>query len=182
MGEILTRVKGSVIANAIASIILGVLFLAQPVLSGVTLCYFIGAILVVAGITKAVFSFVSPYGLAESVLGAVIFFLIGILCFTRPDIIGQFLTILAGFYIVADAGILMSGGLVNVKSGFAGGWVIVISSLILMICGLCVMFAPVSFIMELAGAFLIIDGIFYLVLVAFFNKKDKENREFFNAE
>ncbi len=175
--ETMRCVKGSVIASGIASILLGILLLAQPLLTGVSICYFIGGLLVIAGIAKMIFSFTSEDGGASSIVGGVIFFLFGLLCFNRPDVIIGLLTVMTGIYIVADSARSISEGIFAVRANIAGGIAIVVLSIIFMICGFCIMFAPFTFIMELSGIVMILEGIFNLVFVGAMSKKISEAKQ-----
>ena len=69
VNETFHQVKGSVIASGIASILLGILFLGHPLLTGVSFCYFIGGLLVIAGIAKVIFCVTSAEGPASSIVG-----------------------------------------------------------------------------------------------------------------
>lgn len=174
--ELLQRVKGSAVASGIASILLGVLFLAQPLLTGVSICYFIGGILVIVGIMKMIFSFTNAEGPASSIAGGVILFLFGLLCFNRPDVIIGLLTVMAGVYIIADGTRILSEAIFAVRAKIVGAAVVVVLAIIFIICGFCIMFAPITFIMELSGVVMILDGIFNLVFVGAMSKKITEAR------
>ncbi len=174
VNEAFSRIKGSVIASGIASILLGILFMGEPLLSGVSFCYFIGGLLVIAGIAKVVFSVVNAQDAAPSILGGVILFLFGLLCIDRPDVIVNIMATMAGIYIVADAANAMNQGIYAVRSKMSGGTAVVVFAIILMICGFYVMFAPFGFIMTVAGVAMIIDGVFNLVFVGVVSKKLSE--------
>ena len=178
--ETLHRVKGSVIASGIASIILGILFLAEPLLAGVSICYFIGGLLVIAGITKVIFCCVSAEGVGTSIIGGVVLFLFGLLCLTRPDVIATLLTVMAGIYIIADGAATLSEGIFAVRNKISGGVAVVICSIIFIICGFYIMFAPFTFIMVVSGVVMIGDGIFNLVFVGVMSKRINDARQTFN--
>ena len=175
--ETLHRVKGSVIASAIASIILGILFLSEPLLAGVSICYFIGGLLVIAGIVKVIFCCVNAQGVAQSIVGGVILFLFGLLCLSRPDVIASLLTVMAGIYVIADGAATLSEGIFALRNKISGGVVVIIFSIIFMICGFYIMFAPFTFIMVVSGVVMILDGIFNLVFVGVMSKRIDDARE-----
>ena len=177
VNEAFQQAKGSVIAGGIASILLGILFLGHPLLTGVRFCYFIGGLLVIAGIAKVIFCVTSAEGPASSIIGGVLLFLFGLLCFTRPDVIASIMTLMAGVYIIASGANTLSDGMYAVRSKVAGGVALVVFSIIFMICGFYVMFAPFSFIMEVAGVVMILDGIFNLVFVGVVSKKINEAKQ-----
>ncbi len=171
--SILSQVKGSIIASGIASILLGLLFWFNPVLFGLSIGYFAGIVFVAVGIAKVVFSFASPEGVAGSIIGGVVFFLLGLLCLFRPDVIADLLTIMAGIYVIVDASTILSQGIYAAKAKIPGGIPVIIFSILFMICGFYVMFAPFSFIMQVAGIVMVLDGIFNLVFVAVMSKNLK---------
>ena len=171
LNEALGRANGNAIASAIAAILLGALVLAEPVITGISIFYLLGGLLVFVGIVKIVFSFMSPVGAAQSIAGGVLLFIFGLLCLLKPDTVSSVLTVLVGIYVVADGAIALSDGVFCVKSKIPGGASVIIFALTLMICGFYVMFAPFSFIMQIAGIALIADGIFNIILVATISKR-----------
>ena len=175
--ETIHQAKGSIIASGIASIILGILFLAEPLLTGVSICYFIGVLLAITGIMKVIFCFASAEGVAPSIIGGVVLFLFGLLCINRPDVIVGILTVMAGIYIIADGSSKLSEGIFAVRSHISGGVAVIVCSIILMICGFFIMFAPFTFIMVLSGIVMILDGIFNLVFVGAISKKINEAKQ-----
>ncbi len=179
MKETLHRVKGSVIASGIASILLGILFLSSPLLAGVSICYFMGGLLVIAGITKVIFCCINAEGVAMSIIGGVVLFLFGLLCLSRPDVIASLLTVMAGMYVIADASVTLSEGIFAVRNKISGGVVVIIFSIIFMICGFYIMFAPFTFIMVVSGVVMICDGIFNLVFVGVMSKRINDAKKTF---
>ncbi len=171
------RVTGSVIASGIASIVLGILFLMAPVLSALTMCFFIGIMIVIAGVAKMIFCFVQARDIAASFIGGLLMFLIGLLCLFRPDIIASFLTIMAGIYVVANGVLSLSEGITCARAKISGGVLIVVMSILLIICGFYIMFAPFSYIMIMAGIVLIVDGIFNFIFVAVLKDKVEQAKE-----
>ncbi len=172
--ETFRQIKGGIIVSGIASILLGILFLGQPLLSGVSFCYFIGGLLVIAGIANVIFGITNADGTAPSILSGVILFLFGLLCFNRPDVIVGIMAMMAGIYIIADAANIMSQGIYAVRTKTSGGVVAIVFAVILMICGFYVLFAPFGFIMTVAGFSMILEGIFTLVFVGALSKKLNE--------
>ncbi len=166
-------VKGSVIASGIISILLGILFLAQPLLAGLSLCFYIGILLVIAGMAKVIFCFVDSENAGASVLGGVILFLFGLICLSRPDFVAGALTILAGAYIVADGANVLTAGVSALRSKAPGGILMIICSIIFIICGFFVMFAPFSFVVVVSGVVMILEGIFSFIFVALIGSKMK---------
>ena len=176
------RVKGSVIASGIASIILGILFLMMPSFSALTICFYIGIMLAIVGIVKMIFCFLQEKGIASSFIGGLLMFLLGIACLYRPDLLADFLTILAGIYVIASGVLTLGEGITCVRAKIGGGVFIVIMSIILIICGFYLMFAPFSYIMIMAGIVLIVDGIFNFILVGALKDRINEAKEEFSRK
>lgn len=174
MESVFSRLKSSVIASGIISIILGILFLMEPVISGVTLCYFIGAMILIGGIVKMVMSFSQHEGGASSFAAGLVVFFLGMLCIIRPDVIMDFLTILAGLFVIADGAKGFSDGVACIRAKVGGGGVLIVASLLLMVCGVFLMFVPFGFIMMMAGIVMLVNGIFNLVFIAAFSNRVAE--------
>lgn len=170
MQTLVARTKGMLIVSAIASIILGIVFLAEPVLSGVTFCYFLAALFVIGGIARFVMCLGNSENNGGSLVGAILMLLIGLMCFARPDIIASFITVMTGMFIACDGAVGISAGVACKRANMSGGVLIIVMSVILMICGIYLMFAPFGFIMIMAGISLIIDGIFSLIFVGKFGQ------------
>ncbi len=180
MGNALSRLKGNVIASGIISIVLGILFLLAPVITGVTLCYFIGTMVLIGGIIKMVMSFSQTNDKSSSFVGGLVIFFLGLLCIIRPDIILDLLTILAGLFVVADGAKGFSDGIICTRTKVAGGIVIVIASILLIICGVALMFLPFSFTMVMAGIVMLINGIFSLIFAIAFGDRVEEAKQTLN--
>ncbi len=178
MNDTLKRLKGNVIASGIVSIVLGILFLMEPVISGVTLCYFIGAMVLIGGIAKMVMSISHPGDASSSFAGGLVIFFLGLLCIIRPDIIMDFLTILAGLFVIADGAKGLSDGMACMRANVGGGIVLVVASVVMMICGCFLVFAPFAFIMIMAGIVMLINGIFNLIFLAAFSSRVEEARRY----
>ncbi len=124
-----------------------------------------------------IFSFVSVEGPAQSIIGGIILFLFGLLCLTRPDILADLITIMSGVFIIASGAVTLNEGIYAVRSKIGGGVAVIILSIIFMICGFYVMFAPFAFIMVVSGAVMICDGIFNLIFAIFMGKRINDARQ-----
>ncbi len=175
--ETFSRARGSIIVGGIAAIILGILFLSQPLLAGVSICYFIGAMLAIAGVANIIFSIASKQEGGQSILLGVILLLFGIVCLARPDVIANLLTIMAGIYVIADGAMTFSDGIFCVRNKIGGGVLVVIMSVILIIAGFYMMFASFAFIMVLSGIALIADGVFSFVVAVALGKQIREAKD-----
>ena len=176
LSEALGRSKGSVIAGALASILLGAIFLAEPMLTGISIIYVVGGLLVLVGIVKVTFSFLSVHGAAQSILGGVLIFVVGLLCLLKTDAVSSMMTIIIGAYVVADGTIALSEGVFCARMKIPGGASVIIFAITIIICGFYVMFAPFTFVMQVAGFALIADGIFNIILIFAISKSIQEVR------
>jgi uncharacterized membrane protein HdeD (DUF308 family) len=170
----INQIRGGIIVSGIASIIMGILFLAQPLFSGLTFCYFIGIMIAITGLSKIIFAFIQGEKIASSIIGGLLILLIGLICIFRPSIVAGVITILAGLYIVSDGAFLLSDGILCVKNKVGGGVFMVIVAILLIISGIYLMFAPFSFIVIMTGIVLIADGIFHLVFAGSIRRKIEE--------
>ena len=160
METLVVRTKGMIVVSSIASIILGILFLAEPVLSGLTFGYFIGAMFVIGGIARVVLCIGQSQNNGGSLVGGLLMLLIGALCISNPSAIASFIAIITGLFVVADGAMGISAGSACMRAKVGGGVFIIIMSAILIVCGVYIMFAPFGFIMIVAGISLIVDGVF----------------------
>lgn len=166
MQDKIKKFRGNIIVTGIVSIVLGILFLIEPVLSGYIFCYLIGAMILVAGVVKIIMCFAKREDVALSFVGGLLLFLFGLLCVFRPEIIASFLTILSGIYIAGNAASSLSAGTQCVREGNGGiGILIIIISVLLMFCGIFIIFAPFGFIMILSGVSLLVNGVFSLIFM-----------------
>ena len=177
MDNAIKSIKGSVLASGIISIILGILFLMEPVISGVTLCYFIGAMVLIGGIVKMVTSIGRPVDAGASFAGGLVIFFLGLLCLIRPDIVMSFLTILAGLFVIADGAKGLNDGVLCMRASVGGGIILIIASVLLMICGAFILFAPFTFIMIMSGIVLLINGVFNIIFMIAFSSRVEEARK-----
>ena len=163
MQALIARTKSMIIVSAIASIILGVLFLAEPAISGAVFCYFLAAMFVIGGVARIVMCIGNSQNNGGSLVGAILMLLIGIMCVARPDIVASFITVMTGMFVACDGAVAMSAGFACTRAKIGGGAFIIVMSVILMVCGIYLMFAPFGYIMIMAGISLIVDGVFSIV-------------------
>ena len=171
---VVSRTRGSIIAGGVISLIAGILFISQPVVAGFTICTFIGAVVLIGGIVRVVSAVLQKTeGASEIVLGVVLV-LFGLLCLCRPGIVADILAVFAGLYVVLRGMASFSQGVFCVRAQVGGGIFIIIMSVLLVACGIYVMFAPFAYIMLMTGVVLVLEGVFDLVFAAVFSSRVEE--------
>ncbi len=169
--QAMKQMKGSIIASGVVCILMGIIFLANPVFSGLSICYFLGALILVGAIAKIICSFRAGEGAGILFVDGLLCGIFGVLCLARPDIIATILTVFAGALVIAHGATTLEGGvaLMRAKGGLSG-IILIVMSVLLIIAGVYMMFAPFALIMIISGITLVVDGIFIIVFVMCFGK------------
>lgn len=171
MNEIAKHIKAGIIANGIVSILMGALFLASPILAGFSMCYFIGVLFAISGLTQIIFAFAGAEGPAASLIGGIVMFLFGSLCLQRPDFTASLLTIMSGMFIIASGGNFLNQAIFACRNKIGGGVIAVICSIIFILCGFTVMFSSFGFVVVLSGVTMVCEGIFSIIFAAAISDK-----------
>ncbi len=169
--ELIKKALLAYITVGFVFIIMGICFLAWPHASLVTICYAIGAVILIWGIVKIV-NFVKnrEKGLSYQfnlVLG-IFLAAVGLILIINPDIIIPILPIVVGIILTAD-------GIQKIKAGFDAKrmlhekwWLIEIVALITIVFGICLIlnpFAITNVVVRLIGFALLIDGVQNLIVI-----------------
>ena len=174
------QVKGSVVVSAVASIIMGIIFFCNPLLTGVTLCYFIGAMTLVGGIFKMLFCFRGGPSAGLLLVDGLLCFLLGLLFVSRPDAVATLMVVFMGMYVIMHGIALIGGGMACMKAKVSGGIPVLIMGILLLVLGANLMFAPFTFIMILAGVSLVLDGICMLAMAGSLGANVQQARDQLN--
>ncbi len=119
----LKQVSRRSVAWGIITIICGVLSIGAPLASGLAVTIMVGAILLVAGASMAIFAFQAPSlgrGILRNLFG-LLTVLVGISTLSQPGIALESLTLLLGLYFLADGVVAMVMAF-NVKPSPGWGW------------------------------------------------------------
>ena len=172
--QVLKQMKGSVIASGVVCIVLGFIFLCEPVFSGLTICYFLGAMILVGGLAKVICAFRAAEGAGIIFVDGLLCAIFGILCLARPDVIATILTVFTGVLVIAHGATTLDGGVALMRAKMGGGVLVIIMSVLLIFAGAYMMFAPFALIMIVSGITLLVDGIFIIIFVLFLGKRIQE--------
>ena len=153
------------ILRAAISVIIGILVLALPGLTLITLIYLLGAFILVDGIIAVVAGFLRPYGKWSLILGGILAIIIALLVFFWPHI-----TAIILLYLIAAWAIV--SGIAAMVTAFSLGavigqeWLLAIAGAILLLFGLFLLFRPGAGILSLLwllGAALIAYGVLLFI-------------------
>ena len=172
--RIVKQVKTGVIISSVASIIMGIMFLANPLLTGFSLCYCIGAMTLISGLFEMVFCFSAGPGAGVLFLDGLLNLLMGSLFVSRPDAVATLLVVFMGMYVIMHGCVLLTGGFACLKAKVPGGVAVLVMGALLLILGLNLMFAPFTFIMVMAGVSLLLDGVCELCMLGSLGQRVKE--------
>lgn len=162
MKDTLKRIKADVILSAVLCVILGVVMVIWSDETINVICMLLAAGLVVMGAAELISYFIGQRMIPFSAVTGLIFILVGIWLFTKPEYIAMIIPIVIGV-------ILSVHGIVDIKlsfeskgNGYEKWWSSMLLGLISFILGiLCIVkaFGVASFAMKFIGIALIYDGI-----------------------
>ncbi len=169
--------------TAFLTIVVGIILVLLPELSGKILGLIIGIILVIEGINSLYKYFhregAKLYSL-NLVIG-VIYAVLGVVIILAPSSVVEFITICLGLYMIVNGTSKVNYG-IWLKRGNEDSWLITLATGILVaIIGILVIFNPFAnlTLTTLAGVFLIISGILNLMDTILFKTRSKEIMEIF---
>ena len=94
------------ILTAVAFILIGILFLADPNTSGKIVCYILGGILCAIGVVNIISYFTTPVQMPEynlSLVRAIIFIGLGVFVLAKPDKVMDVLPVVMGIAVLIDS-------------------------------------------------------------------------------
>jgi uncharacterized membrane protein HdeD (DUF308 family) len=112
---------GWLVALGVVTVIAGFLAMASPLLAGLSVTVFIGAVMVIAGVARTIGAFhAGSFGQgALAFIGGILTFVAGLILAARPGIGVATLTLLLGGYLLVDG---ISGALLAFHVRPAKGW------------------------------------------------------------
>lgn len=163
--------------------IVGVLLIIWPKASLDTFAYIIGTILIVYGIYSFIDSFtINPIFFFFQMVTSILSFLLGICVFLNPSIFESIIPIVLGiFFIISGAfSSRLSFVIKNMNSGFI---LSIISSILMIICGVILIINPTGTIILITtfiGIMLIVYSISNIIDMSIFKSKVKEIDKYFD--
>ena len=171
--EWIKRAKSAYIAVSVIMVILGAVLMLNPGLSMLTLCYLIGGLMVIFGITRLVGYFSKDlFRLAfqfDLALG-IFCMLSGIVILVHPNNIMKLLPVIIGLFVTIDGVFKMQTAIDSKRFGLKRWYAILVLAAVTCVFGLLLIIDPFAggkALMILFGATMMIDGIQNLCVVLY---------------
>ena len=171
--EWIKRAKSAYIAVSVIMVILGAVLMLNPGLSMLTLCYLIGGLMVIFGITRLVGYFSKDlFRLAfqfDLALG-IFCMLAGIVILVHPNNIMKLLPVIIGLFVTIDGVFKMQTAIDSKCFGLKRWYAILILAVVTCVFGLLLIIDPFAggkALMILFGVTMMIDGIQNLCVVLY---------------
>lgn len=171
--EWIKRAKSAYIAVSVIMVILGAVLMLNPGLSMLTLCYLIGGLMVVFGITRLVGYFSKDlFRLAfqfDLALG-IFCMLAGIVILVHPNNIMKLLPVIIGLFVTIDGVFKMQTAIDSKRFGLKRWYAILVLAAVTCVFGLLLIIDPFAggkALMIFFGATMMIDGIQNLCVVLY---------------
>ena len=171
--EWIKRAKSAYIAVSVIMVILGAVLMLNPGLSMLTLCYLIGGLMVIFGITRLVGYFSKDlFRLAfqfDLALG-IFCMLAGIVILVHPNNIMKLLPVIIGLFVTIDGVFKMQTAIDSKRFGLKRWYAILVLAAVTCVFGLLLIIDPFAggkALMILFGATMMIDGIQNLCVVLY---------------
>lgn len=178
--EYLKRFKNQIIILSILYIILGLALLIWPQISLITICKFLGTIVLILGVTRLTTYFTND-GFRDSMrpdlAHGLLNILLGIFMLISPMTLVTALPIVLGIAIIVDSMLRIQLSIELKLKNYKNWWISLIFALLTAILGALLVFNPFAGGIILAryiGISLAIDGIVNLWVMFFMRKKLKE--------
>lgn len=171
--EWIKRAKSAYIAVSVIMVILGAVLMLNPGLSMLTLCYLIGGLMVIFGITRLVGYFSKDlFRLAfqfDLALG-IFCMLAGIVILVHPNNIMKLLPVIIGLFVTIDGVFKMQTAIDSKRFGLKRWYAILALAAVTCVFGLLLIIDPFAggkALMIFFGATMMIDGIQNLCVVLY---------------
>lgn len=171
--EWIKRAKSAYIAVSVIMVILGAVLMLNPGLSMLTLCYLIGGLMVIFGITRLVGYFSKDlFRLAfqfDLALG-IFCMLAGIVILVHPNNIMKLLPVIIGLFVTIDGVFKMQTAIDSKRFGLKRWYAILVLAAVTCVFGLLLIIDPFAggkALMIFFGATMMIDGIQNLCVVLY---------------
>ncbi len=158
------QAKGWYIAVSILIILLGIALIALPSSALKVLSVITGVLMIIGGMVRVLSFFTrDTYALAfqfDLALG-IIMLIVGLLLVLIPNGVLRFFDIIVGVFVLIDGAFKIQTAIDARWFGLSCWWMIIITAIITMACGIVLIVVPfsaVKLLMIFAGAALVIDG------------------------
>lgn len=161
------------ILTALAFILIGILFLADPDTSGKIVCYIFGGILCAIGVVHMIFYFATPVQMPEyslNLVRAIIFIGLGAFVFAKPDKVMAVLPIVMGISVLIDSIVKLQNAIDMLRIHQKSWLYTLIAAVVLGVLG-GVMVAKPSVGYQFIGIVFILNGIIDIVALLLLRKR-----------
>lgn len=173
MREWFRSMRWNLILAALAYVVLGVVLLVWPDVTGGVLCTLLGVLLIVYGAFQIISFFLrrdEGWGSgAGYLLAGLCAVAIGVIALTSPQKILAILPIVLGAVVVVDSCISLKRAFQLKELGMGAWWVVALLAVVTLLFGLVVMFNPIAsaiLVTRVLGGVLLFQGISDLVSVS----------------
>lgn len=166
----LKNVKIGSIVLSLAMVGIGAVIMIRPEFSAVTLCYLLGAVILITGIVKIIryfthdlFDLAFQFDLALGILGIAF----GMVLLIHPAILMQVLPVALGIFILAESAFTFQTAHEAKRFGLEQWWLILLAGILSGVFAVLLIAAPfeaASALMSIFGASLLVFGVQGLVV------------------
>lgn len=173
MKKTVTSFSLDYILTAVAFILIGVLFLADPNTSGTIVCYILGGILCAIGVVNVISYFTTPVQLPEynlSLVRAIIFIGLGIFVLTKSAEVMKVLPIVMGIAVLIDSLVKLQNAIDMLRLRQKSWLYTLIVAVVLAILG-GVMVAKTDLAYQFIGVVFVLNGVIDIAALMVLKKK-----------
>lgn len=185
MFHFLRDIKRNLTISAILYIVFGIILACFPQITGLTICYFLGIIILLSGII----SLISYFGndvlhlLYRSQLVFSLFAIcIGVFVLVNPQVVLTIIPVVVGLFIFIDSIMNLQQSFDLKRMGYTRWWISLLLSIVGCAFGLLVLFqafSSLSFFFRLVGVIFIYEGICDIITIFTVSKQVKQLGEDF---
>ncbi len=174
--DFVKKLKSTFIGMSVIYLVLGIVMVISPVFVSNFICYFIGALLIIAG-CFGIFSYIQNGGsgflVRATLLISILFAALGIYILINPETFVSIIPIIVGIMLMLES-LDKIGTVFKAKNNGYEKWLqILIAPVIIFILGLILIiypFSAVTVFIRVIGVFLIIDAISNIYLAYSYSK------------
>ena len=164
------------ILTAVAFILIGILFLADPDTSGKIVCYILGGILCAIGVVHTLSYFATPAQMPEynlNLVRAIIFVGLGVFVLAKPDKVMAVLPVVMGIAILIDSLVKLQNAIDMLRIHQKNWFYSLIVAVVLGVLGV-IMVAKPSIGYQFIGIVFILNGIIDIVSLLLLRSRLKD--------
>ena len=171
--NLIRGVKIRLVLLALLAIAAGALFVARPGTSGTMICYMVGAVLCIFGLTRLVSYWLTErgdsFGSFGLVQGAALLLCGGYVLF-RPEVLYGILTTACAIFLIVDGVMKLQYAADLHRMQARGWWSVLAVALLMIVLGSVILFNPFGTmvtLMTFLGAVLIADGVLDIAAILY---------------